>query len=108
LEDFVAEIKRYAKTVVLLGEAKERFKDALTQVDYLEILEASSLEEAVRLAYEQAAGGPVLFSPACASFDMFKNFEERGQAFKQCVHQLHLESQNAGSATPNPAEVARR
>lgn len=108
LEDFVSEIKHYAKTVVLLGEAKDRFKAALTQADYLQILEASSLDEAVRLAYEHAEGGPVLFSPACASFDMFKNFEERGQAFKQCVHQLHLESQTTGNATHKPSEVARR
>jgi len=52
---------------------------------------AGSLEEAVLFASEAALPGQtVLFSPGCASFDMFKNFEERGQRFKQCVHSLPL------------------
>ncbi len=108
LEDFVSDIKRYAKTVVLLGEAKERFKAALIQSGYQDVLEVGSLEEAVRLAYQKASGGPVLFSPACASFDMFKNFEERGQAFKQCVHQLHLEAQTDEDLVNPETKAARR
>jgi UDP-N-acetylmuramoylalanine--D-glutamate ligase len=44
------------------------------------------MEDAVRLAVELAAPkGTVLLSPACASFDMFANFEERGRAFKEAV-----------------------
>jgi UDP-N-acetylmuramoylalanine--D-glutamate ligase len=50
---------------------------------------ASTLEEALRFAREAAVPGQtVLFSPACASFDMFDNFEDRGRQFKQCVHRL--------------------
>ncbi|TLU87396.1 MAG: UDP-N-acetylmuramoyl-L-alanine--D-glutamate ligase [Chlorobium sp.] len=51
--------------------------------------EAASLEEAVSFARDAATPGQtVLFSPGCASFDMFDNFEQRGQQFKQYVHQL--------------------
>jgi UDP-N-acetylmuramoylalanine--D-glutamate ligase len=50
---------------------------------------AASLEEAVRIAAEQAAlGDVVLLSPACASFDMFKDFEDRGRKFKEAVKKL--------------------
>jgi UDP-N-acetylmuramoylalanine--D-glutamate ligase len=50
------------------------------------LLEADSLEEAVRAAAANArAGDVVVFSPACSSFDMFRNFEERGEAFREAV-----------------------
>lgn len=91
LEDFVAEIKAHAAFVVLLGEAKERFAEALRQHDYTDFAFADSLENAVRVATEHSQGAPVLFSPACASFDMFKNFEERGKVFKDLVQALKTE-----------------
>ena len=54
-----------------------------------ETVRASSLEEAVRIAAEQAQSGDVvLLSPACASFDMFKDFEDRGRKFKEAVKKL--------------------
>jgi UDP-N-acetylmuramoylalanine--D-glutamate ligase len=50
---------------------------------------ASSMEEAVRASYRLGdKGDVVLLSPTCASFDMFDNFEHRGQAFKNQVRQL--------------------
>jgi UDP-N-acetylmuramoylalanine--D-glutamate ligase len=53
------------------------------------IREADSLEDAVKSAYELSMpGSTILFSPACASFDMFENFAERGRQFKDVVRQL--------------------
>src|SRR3989338_4714471 len=56
------------------------------------VIEQGTVAEAVRAAAELAAPGTtVLFSPACASFDMFRNFEERGRAFKAAVKALEAE-----------------
>jgi UDP-N-acetylmuramoylalanine--D-glutamate ligase len=50
---------------------------------------AGSLEEAIRYCYDNAqSGDAVLLSPACASWGMFKNYEERGRIFKEVVNQL--------------------
>lgn len=84
----------HVKTLVLLGQTKEKIKTATLQeierrggnID-LPIIECTSLEEAVNEAYEVASeGDTVFFSPASASFDMFKNFEERGNKYKELVH----------------------
>jgi len=53
------------------------------------MMDASSAEEAVQKAYSVSAKGEVvLFSPACASFDLFKNYEDRGDQFKKAVREL--------------------
>lgn len=81
--------KSTVKWAVVMGEAKESIKESLLVNGFENISEADSLEEAVHLAYEIAAPGDVvLLSPACASFDMFKNFEERGDRFKEIVRKL--------------------
>ena len=84
LTDLVETIKEQAAHVVLIGEAADRFQQALQDNNYMAISRVTTLEEAI-----DAAGnlklGPVLLAPACASFDMFKNFEERGRAFKDYV-----------------------
>lgn len=86
----------HVKTLVLLGQTKEKIKTATLQeierrggnID-LPIIECTSLEEAVNKAYEIASeGDTVFFSPASASFDMFKNFEERGNKYKELVHSI--------------------
>ena len=53
------------------------------------IIETQSMSEAVQIAYKIAtAGESVLLSPACASFDLFENYEDRGHQFKAAVRQL--------------------
>ncbi|MBX2859904.1 MAG: UDP-N-acetylmuramoyl-L-alanine--D-glutamate ligase [Vampirovibrio sp.] len=89
LTEFSERVKAIACHVVLLGEAQQRFSEALSAVGYTGISVADSLEVAVQKAMDIALsspnGCPILFSPACASFDMYPNFEIRGQAFKQYV-----------------------
>lgn len=76
-------VHQKAKTVILIGQATEKIAEAW---QFPTTLKASSLEEAVYLALEKATSGDViLFSPGCASFDMFKNYEERGKVFKELV-----------------------
>jgi UDP-N-acetylmuramoylalanine--D-glutamate ligase len=77
-------VRRKVRQVILIGKAKTEIRKALDGCAPLE--ECSTLDEAVKLADRLGRPGDVvLLSPACASFDMFKNFEERGKAFKEAV-----------------------
>lgn len=82
-------IKKTAKAVVLIGEAADRFEKALKKSGFNNIIRASDFKTAVTSAYRSAqANDIVLLSPACASFDMFASFEDRGEQFKALVKQL--------------------
>jgi len=73
--------------LILIGEARFRIKDALGALTDTHL--AGSLEEAVALAHRLTSpGGTVLFSPACSSFDMFKDYLERAERFKALVRAL--------------------
>ena len=73
--------------LLLIGQAAERMREVLGDLADTRIL--ASLEEAVQSAHAlTASGGSVLLSPACSSFDMFSNFEERGRIFSQLVLDL--------------------
>ena len=74
---------------VVLGATAEQIRTQLTEAGYTAITSADSLQDAVNKARALAAeGGNVLLSPACASFDMFRDFEHRGEVFKEIVNQL--------------------
>lgn len=75
------------KTAILIGQSTQRIADEWEGAT--EILKANSLEEAVQKAYQKANSGEiVLLSPGCSSFDMFQNFEDRGNQFKSLVYNL--------------------
>lgn len=80
-------IRRRVKRLILIGEARERMAQELGS--FTETLKAESMEEAVSLAYQTSKPGDVvLLSPACSSFDMFKDYRERGTIFKELVRRL--------------------
>lgn len=80
-------VRGRVKKIVLLGESREKMRKALNGECKINI--AENLKEAVIKGFEKAGPGDVvLFSPACASFDMFKDFEDRGNQFKEIVRGL--------------------
>jgi len=81
-------VRKKVHSLIFLGvdnsKLHEFFDDKVSRVE-----DASSMEEAVKKAYEIAnKGDTVLLSPCCASFDLFKNYEDRGEQFKVCVRNL--------------------
>lgn len=83
-----APVARHARAVVLLGRDQERLAQALTGCA-VPLLRVETMEEAVRTAYRQARpGDAVLLSPACASLDMFRNYEHRAEVFAAAVRAL--------------------
>ena len=79
--------KGRVKAAVLIGEASQQMEEMLSK--HVSCHQAESMEEAVRIAYKVASPGDVvLLSPACSSFDMFSNYEERGQSFKDAVRSI--------------------
>ncbi len=77
-------VKRKVKTLILVGEAKERINRDLG--DFSETYLIGTFEEAVLIAYQKSRiGDVVLMSPGCSSFDMFDSYEERGDYFKEIV-----------------------
>ena len=82
-----APVARFCRAVVLLGRDAEQIAEALG--DAAPLLRVKTLDEAVQRCAELAqSGDAVLLSPACASLDMFKNFEERGRLFAQAAEGL--------------------
>lgn len=92
LDELVSSCRANVKAAICFGEAKERFYEALQNADMaeVEVHEIDDFDSAFRLANDIAeAGDIVLLSPACASFDEFSCFEERGEHFKSLVHALN-------------------
>lgn len=84
-------IHAHCRSVVLIGETKNEMKE-LCLKENISFVEATTMREAVRYAFQNAQKGDVVvLSPACASFDMFDNFEHRGKVFKEEVVTLKEE-----------------
>jgi UDP-N-acetylmuramoylalanine--D-glutamate ligase len=80
-------IESHVRTLVVIGEDGDNIESQLGGAATIE--RAGSMQDAVKTAFESATpGDSVLLAPACASFDMFGSFEERGEAFKSAVRQL--------------------
>ncbi len=80
-------LKNKARAAVLLGESAERIRKSLPKTIPVHLVK--DMEEAVKLAFSLARpGDTVLLSPACSSFDQYKNYEERGRHFKEVVLRL--------------------
>ena len=76
------------KAIICLGVDNHKIHEAFDNVVDL-IVETQGAEEAVKVAYKIAnKGDNVLLSPACASFDLFENYEDRGRQFKAAVREL--------------------
>ncbi|MGX4644930.1 UDP-N-acetylmuramoyl-L-alanine--D-glutamate ligase [Holzapfeliella sp. JNUCC 80] len=88
-DDLVTALKEHVSKIVLYGETKELMAKAAKQAGLSDISIVDTLEQAVPLAFEKSAPGEViLFSPAAASWDQFKSFEERGDCFIKYVKSL--------------------
>jgi UDP-N-acetylmuramoylalanine--D-glutamate ligase len=80
--------KHKVKAMVCLGIDNTKLHQAFEGV-VKNITDAKSMKEAVQMAYFLGNDGDtVLLSPACASFDLFENYEDRGRQFKNCIKEL--------------------
>lgn len=87
--DFIRAFSGKVKKLILIGDTADVIEDAAKKQGFYDIQKTDSLQQAVKLAYSAATPGDVvLLSPACASWDMFESFEERGRIFKEAVYSL--------------------
>ena len=87
--EWIDTFKGRVKFVAVIGAVKDKIVDTLNKADFTNYKTADTFEEAIDLCYENAEKGDcVLLSPACASWDMFKSYEQRGEIFKDYVRKL--------------------
>jgi len=88
-------VEKKVKTLICLGKDNDKLKKFFGGV-VGEIKETQTVKELVRMALQSARQGDVvLLSPACASFDLFKNYEDRGNQFREAVQELKRETEKS-------------
>lgn len=88
-QDFIKSFNGKVKHLLLIGETANKIKETAEELGFTNITICETMAESVRTGYEYAdEGDTVLLSPACASWDMYKNFEERGNHFRKVVEEL--------------------
>ena len=88
-DEWIASFGDTVKCLVLLGATADKIEAAARKAGFNNIIRVDSLKDAVKVSAQQAGNGEaVLLSPACASWDMFKSYEQRGTLFKEYVNQL--------------------
>lgn len=88
-KEWVKLFPEYVEKVYLLGETKDIIANECEQIGYQQYEKCDTLEQTVKRAYEDSTSGEcILLSPACASWDMFESYEQRGCLFKSLVEQL--------------------
>lgn len=88
-EEWIQSFGGKVQKLILIGQTREKIAEAAKKCGFADVVFADSLEEAVSICAELATEGEaVLLSPACASWGMFKNYEERGDKFKELVKSL--------------------
>ncbi len=82
----IESIDKNIRAIVLIGETAKEFSEIFKSFDPVS---AANMDDALRISMQLSVkGDTILLSPACASFDMYKNFEERGRAFKESINKL--------------------
>lgn len=98
-EPLAEPVRQFARAVVLIGRDAPLIEQALASTG-VSLMHAGSMEEAVNLAAARAnPGDAVLLSPACASFDMFKDYEHRAAVFREAVQTLADNPREAASSS---------
>lgn len=88
-DDFIRGFNGSVKHMILMGRDAKFIQEAADRQQFRDYVFCKDMDESVRKAYELAVpGDTVLLSPACASWDMYNNFEQRGEHFKACVSRL--------------------
>ncbi len=88
-DDWIESFNGNVKYLVLIGQTRDSIAECAKRHGFTNIMYAESMDEAVKVCASYADSGDyVLLSPACASWGMFRNFEERGEIFKECVKKL--------------------
>lgn len=88
-EEFINAFQGRVKHMVLLGKTAAKIKETAERLGFTNITMCKDMDECVKVGYKMAVpGDTVLLSPACASWDMYTCFEQRGEHFKNCVRDL--------------------
>ena len=84
--------KRQVRYLVLIGQTRDKIKEAAERLGVCPCILCENLEEALKICVEKAnPGDAVLLSPACASWGQFDNYEQRGDMFKMCIRDRYQE-----------------